>query len=102
MYLYESVLRDGAKPLRGKVMIKVLGNVLLTVGVVLFAGSAAMAQSCGHTDFNGDGVTDSADIEIFQSVMGSQEGDDNFLAAADLDGDGAVTAADYGIMLSCN
>jgi len=81
-------------------MIKVLGNVLLTVSVVLFAGSA-VAQSCGNTDFNGDGVTDSADVEIFQSALGSQEGDDNFIAAADLDGHGAVTAADYGIMMSC-
>jgi hypothetical protein len=82
-------------------MIKFLGSVLLTASVMLFAGSA-MAQSCGNTDFNGDGVTDPADVAIFQSALGSQEGDENYLAAADLDGDGAVTAADYGIMLACN
>lgn len=82
-------------------MIKVLGNVLLTVSVMLFAGSA-MAQSCGNTDFNGDGLTDTTDVEIFQGALGSQEGDESYIAAADLDGDGAVTTADYGILLACN
>ena len=82
-------------------MNKVLVNVILAASMVLFAGSAT-AQSCGNTDFNGDGVTDPTDVEIFQGTLGSQEGDDNYLAAADLDGDGAVTAADYGILLSCN
>ena len=82
-------------------MIKLLGNVLLTASVILFAASAS-AQSCGNTDLNGDGATDAADVEIFQSALGSQDGDDNYLAAADFDGNGAVTASDYGVLLSCN
>ncbi|MFK7896844.1 MAG: dockerin type I repeat-containing protein [Myxococcota bacterium] len=82
-------------------MIKVIGNVLLTAGVMLFAGSA-VAQSCPVTDLNGDGTTDVADVEVFQAAMGSEEGDENFLAAADLDGNGTVTASDFGILLSCN
>ena len=82
-------------------MAKVWGSCLLAASLVLFAG-ASFAENACETDFNGDGVTDEADVEIFQSVLGSQESDEGFLAAADLDGDGSVTAADYGIFLSCN
>jgi hypothetical protein len=86
---------------RGKDMFKVWGSGLLALSLMLFA-SAAFAQDSCATDFNGDGVTDESDVEIFQGTLGKQEGDEGFVAAADLDGDGSVTSADYAIFLSCN
>ena len=74
---------------------------LLTLGIVLFSG-ASMAQNSCETDLNGDGVTDEADVAIFQSALGKAAGDEGFIAAADLDGDGAVTPSDYSIFLACN
>lgn len=82
-------------------MIKFLGSTLLMAGVVLIAGLAS-AQECANTDFNGDGATDAADLEIFRSALGSAEGDDRYFAAADLDGDGGITPADYSLILACN
>ncbi len=82
-------------------MFKVWGCGLVTAGLVFFA-SASFAQNACDTDFNGDGTTDAADVAVFQSALGSSEGDDNYLAQADLDGDGEVNTIDYGIMLSCN
>jgi len=68
----------------------------------MFLAGPSLAQDSCETDFNGDGATDASDVEILQAALGSFEGDDNFVAAVDLDGDGAVNVADYGIMLSCN
>lgn len=82
-------------------MLKVWGSGLVAAGLVLFAG-VSFAQDACDTDFNGDGVTDAADVEIFQSALGSSAGDDTYVAQADLDGDGEVNTIDYGIMLSCN
>ncbi|MAG30037.1 MAG: hypothetical protein CL908_03980 [Deltaproteobacteria bacterium] len=82
-------------------MSKVWKSSVIATSLVLFAG-AAFAQGACDTDYNGDGVTDASDVEIFQATLGKQQGDDGFLAQADHDGDGAVTAADYGIFLSCN
>ncbi|MBJ20283.1 MAG: hypothetical protein GY910_09830 [bacterium] len=82
-------------------MFRVWGSGLIAAGLVLFAGVSFAQDDCG-TDFNGDGITDVADIEVLQAALGSLEGDDDYVAAADLDGDGEVTVADYGIMLSCN
>ncbi|MBW2500352.1 MAG: hypothetical protein JRF61_23975 [Deltaproteobacteria bacterium] len=82
-------------------MFKVWGSGLLALSLMLFA-SAGFAQDSCATDFNGDGVTDEADVEIFQGTLGKQAGDEGFVAAADLDGDGTVTSADYAIFLSCN
>jgi len=82
-------------------MFKVWGSGLIAAGVVFFA-SAVFAQSNCATDYNGDGVTDDADVEIFNSALGARSGDDNFIAQADLDEDGEVTLLDYSILLSCN
>lgn len=82
-------------------MMRFFGSSLLTVAVVLFAGVAA-AQECGNTDFNGDGTTDTTDLEILRSALGSAEGDDRYFAAGDMDGDGGITVADYGLVLACN
>lgn len=68
----------------------------------MFFGFSASAQSSCQTDLNGDGVTDEADVAIFQSSLGKGAGDEGYVAAADLDGSGTVTSVDYGIFLSCN
>jgi len=82
-------------------MLRNWGSVLVVAGAMLFANVSLAQHSC-DTDFNGDGVTDPADFEILKAAYGSSEGDDNFVAAADLNQDGWVTTLDYGIMLACN
>lgn len=81
-------------------ILRLTAKALMMASVVLFAGTA-MAGDC-NTDLNGDGVTNEADVELFQSSLGKAEGDEGYVAAADLDGSRSVTAADYGIFLSCN
>lgn len=82
-------------------MAKLWATGLLSLGLALCAGAAMAENSCA-TDFNGDGVTNEADVAILQSTLGKSAGDAGYVAAADLDGDGAVTAQDYSIMLACN
>lgn len=82
-------------------MGKILLSGLIAAGVLLFSG-ASFAQSNCDTDYNGDGQTDMVDVEILKSALGSQPGDENFLAQADHNGDGMVSIVDYGILLSCN
>lgn len=83
-------------------MIKVWGISLIAAGLTLVAGAAYAQDACVDTDLNGDGVTDAADVEILKAAMGSTEGDANFDAGADFDGDGSVNTIDFGILLSCN
>ncbi|MDO6487550.1 hypothetical protein Q4503_07545 [Colwellia sp. 6_MG-2023] len=46
-------------------------------------------------DFDCDGVLDLTDIAVFRSAMGSEVGDDTYVAGADLDNDGVITRSDY-------
>jgi hypothetical protein len=82
-------------------MRKLLSGGLFAAALI-FTGFTASAENSCQTDLNGDGVTNEADVEIFQSTLGKAQGDEGYVAAADLDGSGTVTAADYGIFLSCN
>ena len=75
--------------------------VLMASVGILFAQTAFAQNSC-DTDFNGDGTTDELDFEILKDAYGSSDGDDRFVAAADLNADGSVTTLDYQIMLRCN
>lgn len=45
-------------------------------------------------DFNGDGVLDNNDVLAFKAAFGSEEGDDNYDASVDVDGDGDVDLFD--------
>lgn len=81
-------------------MIRARTTALLAGSALLFAVSASAQDAC-FTDFNGDGTTNEADVEIFKSYMGATEDDAGFEAAADLDGDGEVGLSDYNILLSC-
>lgn len=62
---------------------------------------ATARPSCQQVDFNSDGLVNEIDIEIFKTLIGKSVGETGFLAAADLDGSGSVTAADFRILLSC-
>jgi hypothetical protein len=81
-------------------MISPLKIALVAASAMVFVGSASAQNAC-FTDFNGDGVTDAADVELFKAYMGSTEDDAGFQPAADLNGDGEVGLADYNILLSC-
>jgi len=70
------------------------------LGLALFALTANADTVC-DTDYNGDGVTNEADAEIFQSALGSQEGDDNYFEQADHDANGVITATDFAVFVSC-
>lgn len=81
-------------------MIRALTTALLAGSALLVAVSASAQDAC-QTDFDGDGATTAADVEVFKSYMGATEDDAEFEAAADLDGDGEVGLSDYNILLSC-
>ena len=61
----------------------------LFAAAILFGFTATAENSC-QTDFNGDGVTNEADVAILQSTLGKSQSDEGFVAAADLDGSGTV------------
>ena len=46
-------------------------------------------------DLDGDGDIDNIDFSLFRSTLGKCSGADGFIAAADYDGDGCITYADY-------
>jgi hypothetical protein len=80
-----------------------LGSISLGVILFLGFGTNAQAADCSReTDLNGDGSVDALDVAILQSSLGKSEGDEGYLAIADLDGTGTVTTADYGLLLSCS
>jgi hypothetical protein len=69
---------------RATALLAVLGLM------VLGAGSAFATDG----DFNSDGSVDGADQQILLDALGSGEGDPDFLAAGDHDGDGLITLRD--------
>ena len=81
-------------------MTKVLGTTLLIGSLVLLASGSASADACA-TDFNGDGVTNEADFEIFKSQFGNNEDWGDFAPAFDLNDDGEIDLLDFNIYISC-
>lgn len=67
--------------------------------------SAGMASAdnyeCGP-DYNGDGVSNEVDAEIFEAAFGTQEGDSDFLAVADHNDDGTVGVGDAYVFRGCD
>jgi hypothetical protein len=82
-------------------MAKFWGSGLLAAGLVLFATASFADNSC-DTDFNDDGITDAADVEVLRAALGANAGDENYNAQADINGDGLVSTLDYGLMLECS
>ena len=84
-------------------MIKVWGSVLLAAGALLLAGPSFAQEACSASPaLNGDGTVDAADVEVMKAAFGTQSGDSDFDAAADLNNDGLVTTMDYRVMLECS
>ena len=51
-------------------------------------------------DFNGDGVVDTSDFNLFLAVFGTSEGDEDFDARMDMDGNGTVNVNDFLIFVN--
>lgn len=84
-------------------MLKVVGSLLIAASTFAMATASFAQEACpASTDINGDGVTDGADVDIIQAALGTLEGEEGYVAAADLNGDGYITTVDYGVMLDCN
>lgn len=69
---------------------KILQRLLITTACIGWAG-VAMASDA---DYDNNGVVDEADCELVVAAFGSGEGDADYLAAADHDGDGVIAGAD--------
>ncbi|MCZ6552655.1 MAG: hypothetical protein O7A67_02520 [SAR324 cluster bacterium] len=78
--------------------MKRLTTRLATIGLALMASAAFVAPAAFAADpacdYNGDGACDKADLDILMGAYGTQEGDPGFVAAADHDGDGAISMVD--------
>lgn len=84
-------------------MLKVVGSLLIAASTFAMATASFAQDACpASTDINGDGITDGADVEIIQAALGTVAGEEGYVAAADLNGDGTVSTIDYGVMLDCN
>ena len=66
-----------------------------TLGL-LVAAPAALAATC---DFDGDNDCDDVDRAELMSLQGSVDGDANYRADVDLDGDGVISLADASIFV---
>ena len=82
-------------------MMRVLGAALLMGSLMLFATGSASADVCSATDFNGDGVTDDTDYEIFKSYFGANEDLEGYSPVVDLNDDGQIDFADLSIFTDC-
>ncbi len=78
-------------------MMRRFCTLLSITGLGLAAPVFADGSSC---DYNGDGSCDRADREIILAAFGTQAGDPGFLAAADHDGDGIISAVDLSRFVS--
>jgi hypothetical protein len=74
-------------------------SILCVLGLAL-AAPAAFASGSG--DCNGDGAVDAADVELARGAVGSTAGDDAFIAAADIDGDGVISLVDLSAILEAS
>lgn len=81
-------------------------RIVIVAAVVIWAcllGSiAARAQQCSMAcDINGDALPTVSiqDYAAFNASYGKKTGDAGFNARADLNGDGTISIADYGLML---
>ena len=74
-------------------------NRILTLVTLVALSLACDRNSCDldacDLDGDGDGGTE-ADYKAFQNALGSSRGDSRYVAAADMDGNGTITVADFG------
>lgn len=70
--------------------------------LALSAGSTLASEyECGP-DYNDDGVSNEIDAAIFEAAFDTQEGDLDFLPAADHNGDGHVGVGDVYVFSGCD
>ena len=79
-------------------MLRIM-TMVLAAGFFI-AAPAAWAGVPGDCD--GNGVVDGDDVAIARDAVGSAEGDDNYVAAADMDGDGGVSLGDLNAILEAS
>ena len=72
-------------------MMKRCISILCALGMMLSA-SAVFAAEPG--DCNGDGVVDQADVDLAAGAQNTEVGDEGYIAAADMDGNGSVSSKD--------
>lgn len=75
--------------------------VLQAAGLFFLFIPTTDAQTPCQADYDGNGATDSVDVELFQAALGSQVGEENYLPQADHDGDGRITTLDYATLIYC-
>jgi hypothetical protein len=63
---------------------------------LIFCGASAQAYDAAY-DYNGDGVVDSADLELIKAAFNSTDGDADFNPVFDHDGDGFVGGSDLSL-----
>ena len=74
-------------------MASLLSLLLLMSPLSLFSQDSSPVSS----DFNGDGVVDLSDYDLFRIQWNTRAGGPNWDAKFDLDGDGVINSADYAI-----
>lgn len=77
-------------------------RLLSILCALAFILAAPAAWAGGSGDCDGDGDVDRADAELARDAVGSTEGDANFNAEADVDGDGVVSLADLTAILNAS
>ena len=60
--------------------------------VAIWSPSSAMASVYVDTDFNGDGISDIADLDLLSEAI--VVGDEDLISIYDMDGDGQLTSLD--------
>ncbi len=76
-------------------MLRLL-SILCATGLML----AAPAWAGGSGDCDGDGGVTGADAECARELINLTEGDDGFVADADMDGDGVISVVDLSAILN--
>ena len=73
---------------------------IYTVIVTRALSNFSQDSSPSSSDFNGDGIVNLADYELFRGQWGTRAGDPNWDAKFDLDSDGVIGLGDYEIFVS--
>ena len=71
------------------------GVLFFTVLALLVFVGQASAESNASPDFDGDGVVDISDFDLFMAHFGSSRGDGTYQAKYDLDGNGMIGIPDF-------